>query len=148
MKVEGSYQLKADAGRVWELLNDASVLADCIPGCKSLKASGKNAYEAEMSVGIGMIRGTYSGRVEIVDPKPPKSYRLRISGEGPGGFIKGDALVELEAASGGETTVTVSGEGEVGGLLARVGQRLVGQASKSLMNQFFDCLGKKARSGD
>lgn len=146
MKVEGTYQLKADVARVWELLNDATVLADCIPGCKSLKPAGKNAYEAELSVGIGMIRGAYSGRVEIVNPKPPKSYRLKVEGDGPGGFIKGDATVELDEAGVGVTTVTVSGEGEVGGMLARVGQRLIGQASKTLMTQFFDCLAKKARA--
>ena len=147
MKIEGSYDLSADLDRTWALLNDAGILADCIPGCKGLTPSGKNAYDAELSVGIGMIRGTYSGHVVIADQKPPKSYRLKVDGDGPGGFIKGDAVVTLEESATGRTTVTVAGEGEVGGMLARVGQRLVGQASKSLMKQFFDCLAKKAKAG-
>jgi carbon monoxide dehydrogenase subunit G len=145
VKVEGTYELRSNVEHVWRLLNDATVLAECIPGCRSLEPAGKNAYTAEMSVGIGMIRGTYSGRVEIVDPKPPSSYHLKVEGEGPGGFIKGDALVELAKSADG-TTITVSGEGEIGGMLARVGQRLASQASRSLMNQFFDCLGRKAKA--
>lgn len=146
MKIEGTYEVKADVERTWKLLNDAAVLADCIPGCKSLVPDGKDAYRAEMAVGIGMIRGTYSGRVQIVGRHAPKSYRLKVDGDGPGGFIKGDAVVTLIAASSGVTTVSVAGEGAVGGMLARVGQRLIGQASKSLMKQFFDCLAKKAKA--
>ncbi|MBI4305095.1 MAG: carbon monoxide dehydrogenase subunit G [Chloroflexi bacterium] len=146
MKIEGTYELKAGIETVWDMLNDPDVLASCIPGCKSLTAEGKNAYQAELSVGIGMIRGTYSGSVRITDQKRPKSYRLKIEGEGPGGFIKGDASVNLDDSGNETTTVTVSGDGEVGGVLARVGQRLIGQTSKSLMKQFFDCLGKQART--
>jgi carbon monoxide dehydrogenase subunit G len=146
VNVEETYEVKADIARVWALLNDPETLADCIPGCKSLEPAGKNAYRAEMSVGIGMIRGTYAGRVQIVDPKPPRSYRMKLEGEGPGGFIRGEAAISLKEAAGGGTTVSVAGEGELGGLLARVGQRLAAQASRSLMKQFFDCLAKKARS--
>lgn len=145
MKIEGTYELKSGIDAVWDMLNDPDVLASCIPGCKSLEPDGKNAYRAELSVGIGMIRGTYSGRVQIANQKPPKSYRLKLEGEGPGGFIKGDASVTLSETDKGSTSVTVDGEGEVGGMLARVGQRLIGQASKSLMKQFFDCLSKQAR---
>ena len=148
MKIEGSYELNADVDHTWALLNDPGVLAGCIPGCKGLTPAGKNAYDAELSVGIGMIRGTYSGHVVIADQKPPKSYRLRVDGDRPGGFIKGDAVVTLESSKAGRTTVTVAGEGEVGGMLARVGQRLVSQASRTLMQQFFDCLAKKAKAGN
>lgn len=145
MKIEGSYEIKASRQRVWDLLNDVEVLRDCIPGCESLTPAGADSFEAELSVGIGMIRGSYSGRVRISDRKQPESYRLKVEGEGPGGFIKGDAAISLAESSPGATTVTVDGEGEVGGMLARVGQRLIGQASKSLMKQFFDCAGKKAK---
>lgn len=145
MKIEGSYEIKASRQRVWDLLNDVEVLRDCIPGCKSLTPAGADSFEAELSVGIGMIRGAYSGRVRISDQNEPESYRLTVEGEGPGGFIKGDASISLAESGSDATTVTVDGEGEVGGMLARVGQRLIGQASKSLMKQFFDCAGKKAR---
>ncbi|MBM3959582.1 MAG: carbon monoxide dehydrogenase subunit G [SAR202 cluster bacterium] len=145
LKIEGSYEIKAARERVWDLLNDVDVLRDCIPGCESLTPAGPDTFEAELSVGIGMIRGSYSGRVRISDRKKPGSYRLEIEGEGPGGFIKGDATITLQATGESVTTVTVDGDGEVGGMLARVGQRLIGQASKSLMKQFFDCAGKKAR---
>ena len=49
-------------------------------------------------------------------------------------------LVEAEGA----TLVKVTGQGQVGGLMARVGQRLLSTASKMMMDRFFCCLQAKA----
>jgi carbon monoxide dehydrogenase subunit G len=38
--------------------------------------------------------------------------------------------------------LTVEGEAEVGGLIARVGQRLLGRASRMIMDKTFKCLQK------
>jgi uncharacterized protein len=121
-----------------------SVLQECIPGCKSLKETGKDQYEAELLVGIGPVRGTYKGTVQIKDRKAPKSYRLIIEGKGGAGFVKGDGVVSLTSGASGGTKVDVKGSGEAGGMLARVGQRLMSGAANNLLKQFFTCLGKQA----
>ncbi len=43
----------------------------------------------------------------------------------------------------GETRIDLAGDTRVTGIIARVGQRLMGGASKMIMNQFFDCLRSK-----
>jgi carbon monoxide dehydrogenase subunit G len=44
---------------------------------------------------------------------------------------------------GQSTLVNVRGDGQVGGTVAGVGQRMLGGVAKMLMGQFFDCLKKQ-----
>jgi carbon monoxide dehydrogenase subunit G len=100
-----------------------------------------------MKVGVAAIRGTYKGKVAIVDKEAPSSYTLQVEGSGGPGFVKGEAKVTLAAAEEGTgTQVVVDGEGQVGGMLAGVGQRMLPGVAKMLMNQFFECLIGKANS--
>jgi len=145
VEISGTFELKATPDRAWELLNDVSVLQKCIPGCKSLTATGKDQYEAELNVGIGPVRGTYRGTVQIEERKPPRSYRLTIEGRGGAGFVRGDGVVSLAESASGGTRIDVKGTAEAGGMLARVGQRLINSAANNLLKQFFTCLGKQPR---
>jgi uncharacterized protein len=86
--------------------------------------------------------------VSMLDKNPPRSYRLVVEGKGSPGFVNGEALVELIADGDAATTVRVTGSGQVGGLIARVGQRLLGSVSKMMMDRFFDSLQKSVRSAD
>jgi carbon monoxide dehydrogenase subunit G len=46
----------------------------------------------------------------------------------------------LQDVAGDQTAVHVSGDGQVGGVMAGVGQRLVEGVAKQLMGQFFQCM--------
>jgi carbon monoxide dehydrogenase subunit G len=71
--------------------------------------------------------------------KPYESYGLVIEGTGPSGFVRGESLVKL-TESDGKTTVDVDSESSSGGLLARVGQRMMESFSRNMMDRFFTCL--------
>ena len=92
-----------------------------------------------MKVGVAAIKGTYKGKVAIVEKEPPTEYTLQVEGSGGPGFVKGTAKIILEAEGEG-TRVNVEGDGQVGGMLAGVGQRMLPGVAKMLMNQFFECL--------
>ena len=147
MDISGTFNLKIDPRKAWDLLNDVAVLQACIPGCKSLKATGPDSYEAELSAGVGPVRGAYRGTVNLKDRNAPTSYRMIVEGSGAAGFIKGEGTITLAPGATGGTTVTVSGTAEAGGMIARVGQRLIGGAANQMLNQFFGCLSKRARAG-
>ncbi len=142
MKIEGSYNIAAPRPLVYEILRDPKALQECIPGCQELTLQEDGRYLARMQVGIAAVKGSFSGHVQIADEKPPTSYRLRIEGSGGPGFAKGEALVNLVDVETG-TRIEVDGDGQVGGMIAAVGQRVLLPAARSLMNQFFGCMQTK-----
>ena len=128
----------------WDALTDIEVLKQAIPGVESIDEIGPNEYSAKMNVGIGIVRGRFSGRVKLSDLDEPTSYRMAVTGDGPGGWIKGSGVLSLEGETPDVTKVSVEGDTQVGGLLARVGQRMIGNASNTLMKQFFAGIEKAA----
>ena len=118
------------------------VLASCIPGCESIRPTGEDAYEIALAVRVAAVSGAYKGGVSIEDKRHLQSYRMVVSGEGRGGTARGSGDLRFSEADGG-TVVEIEGDIQVTGVLARVGQRLLGAASRMMMNQFFDCLKSK-----
>jgi carbon monoxide dehydrogenase subunit G len=142
LKVEGSYLVAAPRDRVFDSLRNPTFLQQCIPGCQSLELQPDGRYLAKIQAGIAAVKGTFTGYVQITDEHSPTSYRLVVEGSGGPGFVKGDAVVSLSEVDGG-TKVDVNGDGQVGGLIASVGQRVLQPAARSMMNQFFGCMQSK-----
>jgi carbon monoxide dehydrogenase subunit G len=144
MDLSASYPFAAPPDSVWRLLIDPEIVASCLPGCDRLEPVGEDRYRATLTVGVAAITGQYTGTVAILDKRPPHSYRLVVEGLGGPGFVKGEATIEL-AEQGDMTIVNVKGQGQVGGRVAQVGQRLLGMASKMMMDRVFSCLQQRAR---
>ena len=146
MQLSATYTFNAPREAVWALLLDPEVLAECLPGCESLEPTGDGTYRAALTVGVAAISGRYTGTVTIADSQEPSRYTLVVDGKGRGGFVKGEADVSLvpDGDRDGGTLVTVDGRAQVGGTVARVGQRLLASVSKMMMDRFFGCLSQKA----
>lgn len=142
--LSATYRFAATPATVWSLLIDPQVIASCLPGCDRLEPIGEDQYRAALTVAVAAISGQYRGTVTILDKQPPHSYRLVVEGSGTPGFVKGEATVAL-VEQNDTTTVTVRGQAQVGGLIARVGQRLLGSVSKMMMDRFFACLQEKLK---
>lgn len=143
MKLTGTYQFDANAAKVWAALTDPKSLEQCIPGCEGLKHQGNNVYEADLTVGVGPIRGKYHAKISMQDQVQNRSFRLVVQGTGATGFVNGDALITLEEING-KTTVTVDADSQAGGPIMRVGQRMMGSVGKMMMDRFFSCIQKSA----
>jgi uncharacterized protein len=139
MDITGTYTFNAPPDKVWDLLMDPAVIASCIPGCEALDPAGDDRYRARLNVGLAAITGTYEGTVAITDKTPHTSYRLTVEGQGKPGFVKGNATISLRA-DGATTVVDVGGTVQTGGMIARLGQRLIANVSKMMQDRFFACL--------
>jgi carbon monoxide dehydrogenase subunit G len=142
MDVTGTYTFAAPPTRVWALMQDPDAIASCIPGCERLEPDGVDRYKAAITIGMAAITGRYEGTVVISEKLEPSSYKLTVAGQGRPGFIKGDATITLRA-DGDNTIVDVFGIVQIGGTIARLGQRLVGSAAKMMQDKFFACLASK-----
>jgi carbon monoxide dehydrogenase subunit G len=136
MKIEGTTDIPASRDRVWAAFLDPTILAAAIPGCEKLEAIGPDEYKAVMKVGVGPIKGTFEGKVRLMDQQPPERYRMAVEGTGAPGFVRGEAVMRLEDA-GSATRVAYDADVQVGGLIASVGQRMLGGVSRMMLDQFF-----------
>ena len=130
----------APSQEVWDLLTDPQSLQHCTPGCKQLNEIATDEYAATMEVGIGPIKGIFNGKISMKEKAPPRSYKLIVEGSGAAGFVRGEGALTLQDEGGDQTAVHVSGDGQVGGVMAGVGQRLFDGVAKQLMGQFFQCM--------
>lgn len=144
MKIEGTHELSAPRGRVWQALTDPAVLQRCIPGCEGLERTGENAYAATLRAGVGSIKGVFKGSVRLEDVRAPEHYRMVVEGKGQPGFLKGTGDLDLEEREG-VTVVRYAGDVQVGGTLASVGQRMIQGAAKMMASQFFTAVEAEAQ---
>ena len=136
MKIEGSADIPAPREKVWAAFRDPNILAKALPGCEKLEAIGPNEYKATMKVGVAAIKGTFEGKVKLSDLEPPNRYRMAVEGSGGPGFVRGDAGMQMTDVDGG-TKVSYDADVQVGGLIASVGQRMLGGVTKMMLEQFF-----------
>jgi carbon monoxide dehydrogenase subunit G len=136
VKIEGSYTFNAPREKVWQVLLDPKIMAQCMPGCESLTEVGPDQYEATLKVGVASVKGSYKGKVSIKDKEEPSHYVLSGEGSGGPGFMRGDVAIDLEE-NRGQTVLKYSTDAKVGGLIASIGQRMLNGVAKMMLEQFF-----------
>jgi len=140
MKIEGEYVFDGKQEDVWVLVRDPEVLASCLPGAQSLQQVGENEYDGEMRVRIGPISGAFAGKIFVTNEVPPVSCTLTVEGTGKIGFLKGTGDIDMADQGEGKTLMKYTGEVQIGGKVASVGQRLFDTVSKGMIKQGLDKL--------
>lgn len=138
MEMSGTRVITADRETVWEALNSADVLKECIPGCTELTGTPEDGFDAVVTQKVGPVKATFKGSVSLSDIVRPESYR--ISGEGKGGvagFAKGGASVQLNEIPEG-TELVYEVDAKVGGKIAQLGNRIINGFATKMANAFFD----------
>ena len=143
MNIEGKYSFNVSRQKLWDTLLDPEVLASCIPGCREFRPTSEDRYKVSLKVGVGAVSGTYSATVAVIDKKEPDTYTMLVEGKGSGTTLTGRGTMTLHETEKG-SEVSLVADARVTGIIARVGQRLMGSASKSLVGQFFDCIRARA----
>jgi uncharacterized protein len=145
MNLSANYVFDAPIQQVWDLLMDPKAVGGCLPGCRGLTPVGEDRYEVELSLAIAAIAGNFKGTVSLENKVPPQSYNLIVEGAGRQGFVKGRANILLEE-DGERTRVQVDAQADAGGMIARVGQRLLEGVARTTMDRFYGCLSKHCES--
>jgi uncharacterized protein len=145
MKIEGTHELRAKRERVYQALTDPEVLKRCIPGCERLEQTAENVYATTLRAGVGSIKGVFTGSVRLEEMRAPEHYRLVVEGKGQPGFLKGTGDLDLEEGAGA-TLIKYSGDVQVGGTIASVGQRMIQGAARMMASQFFTAIEAEAKT--
>ena len=139
LDIGGEESFETGIEALWRALNDPAVLVKCIPGCKEMIPDGEDRFKLVLNLKVASVGGSFEGAISLADKQPPAHCKVAVSGEGSLGQGSGSATFSLEPQPTG-TLMRYSGEGEIGGLVAGVGQRILKGVSKYLIGQFFKAL--------
>ncbi len=139
MKIEGIQKIDAPRERIFAALVDPAVLQKCIPGCEQMEKTGENQYSAKLTAGVGPVKGVFTATVSLQEIVAPEHYKLVVEGKGQPGFVKGSGELNLKEA-GSATEIQYTGDVNVGGLIASVGQRMIQATANMLAARFFKSL--------
>ena len=147
MILSGTYEFSAPRERVWELLQDPSVLAKALPGTERLVLAAEDRFEGVMKVSIGPVTAAkFDVSVTLTEKDPPRRFVMQIDGKGGVGYTRGSATIELDEKSATETVLRYDSNIQVGGKIAAVGQRLLEQVGKMMSKQALEALEREMRA--
>ena len=151
MELTGTHTFPAPQPVVWRVLTDPETLRRTLPGCQKFELQPDGSYNVTMSIGIAAIKGTYTGHVRLENERPPDFYTLKVGAKGAAGFVdgRGDFILAPTGAENAQTLLTYTGDAQVGGKIAGVGQRLIKAGAQMIAGQFFKALEKElVRQGE
>lgn len=143
---EGQVLVKASPAAIWRALLDPESLKQIIPGCHSVEAVTPERFRAEVSLGVGPIKGRFTADVTLSDLDPERAARLSGTLSGPLGEAGGTGRVRLAPEEEG-TRISYAYGVDIGGKVASVGGRMIKRAAQALIGQFFERLSRIA-AGD
>jgi uncharacterized protein len=143
LDIGGNEAIPASVEALWVALNDPKVLTRCIPGCKTMTEIAPDAYKVEMQLRVAAVGGSFEGEISLSDKQAPKTCNIKVSGAGTLGHGNGTARFEIEPNGENGSQLVYKGTGEIGGLVAGVGQRILASVSKHLIGRFFVALRKE-----
>lgn len=137
IKLAGSVAVDAPREQVWSLFFDADVMkeiANKVPGIKVEKLTqvSEDRYEGSAVIGVAMVKGRYDIVVNVVEKRPPEYVKIKGEGKGGGNIASGEMALTLTSREN-QTMVEYAGQGNVGGALASVGQRLIDTVGKQFI---------------
>lgn len=143
---EGSAEVSATREEIWAMLLDPRTLEAIIPGAHKVEKVSDTHFRADVTLGVGPVKGRYRADIELSDMVEPEAVTLSGGTEGALGSGRGQGRITLTATESG-TRVSYSFEAGIGGKVASIGGRLLDGAARVVIGQFFQSLARYAGRG-
>src|SRR5208282_3260485 len=79
---EGEADVAAPAAKLWAMLLDPDTLLAVVPGAHAVEKKSDTEFYADVTLGIGPVKGRYRATISLFDLNPPHSLTLTGSVEG------------------------------------------------------------------
>jgi len=137
MELKGRHTVNATPATLWNMLMDTDTLSKIVPGISKLEKTGDNAYKSILELKIGPVGGSFTGNLQMENIEEQKGFTLKVQQNSSIGNANATMKIELIPVNPNETEVAFDGDVKVSGLLASMGQRILGSAANMLTKQFF-----------
>ncbi|MGG1660213.1 SRPBCC family protein [Brevibacillus sp. NRS-1366] len=144
MNLKGEVSFKQPVEKIWDALHNPEILKNAVPGCEGLVLTGVGEYDVILKLGVAAVKGEYTGKVKLEDVEPSAHYILKAEGSGKPGFVSAEMDCKL-IPSGNGCKLVWECNAEVGGMIASVGNRVLGGIAKFMAGKFFNDIEKQLK---
>ncbi len=146
MQLTGKHVVNALPSKIWEMLMDTDTLARIVPGISRLEKTGENKYKSIIEIKMGPVNSSFTGDLQMEDIKEPEGFTLKVQQNSKIGNANAAIKISLLPVNENSTEVSFDGDVKLSGMLAAMGQRLIGGVSNTLTKQFFSNMEKELQS--
>ena len=139
---KGSEVVMAQRQVVWDFITDPQKVGGCVPGLKSMQVIDADHFDAEVKVGIGILKGTMKVKYEVTSKDPPSKITMKMDGSGLGSKALINAVVELKEVPQG-TPLDWTADVTVSGTIASLGARYLNDVAYKTVSEMFSCIREK-----
>jgi carbon monoxide dehydrogenase subunit G len=143
MQLTGKHIVNAVPPKVWKMLMDTETLAKVVPGISKLEKTGENTFKSIVEIKLGPVNGSFTGNLEMEDVNEEKGFTLKVLQNSKIGNANAAIKIDLLPVDDKQTEVAFDGDVKLSGLIAGMGQRVMGSVSNTLAKQFFSNLEKE-----
>jgi uncharacterized protein len=137
MLLTGNHILNAPPKKIWEMLMNTDTLAKIVPGITRLEKTGDNTFKSILEIKLGPVSGSFTGNLQLEEMKEPESFTLKVQQNSKMGNADATIKINMTSVNEHQTEVSFDGDAKISGLLARMGQRVLGGVANTLTKQFF-----------
>ena len=143
MQLTGKHIVNAAPSKVWDMLMDTDTLARIVPGISRLEKTGENTYKSILDIKLGPVSGSFNGNLQMDEIAAPDGFTLKVQQNSKIGNANAAIKIGLMNVEEKKTEVSFDGDVKLSGLLASMGQRVIGSVANTLSKQFFSNLEKE-----
>lgn len=137
MQLRGSHIFDAKAASVWQVLMNPDLLAKVVPGVTRLETLSENNFKSILTVKVGPVSGSFSGNLQLENIDPEKSFTLTAKQNSNIGNANAIVKININMVDDKQTELVFDGDVKLSGMLATMGQRVVGGVANTITKQFF-----------
>lgn len=146
MHITQEFEVARSVGQVWDMFQDVSSVAQCLPGAMLTEDKGNNVYGGSIAVKLGPIAATFEGEATVTPDPDSRAASIEGRGVDKRGGSRGQVKVNYSLASSGSggTKVSIDADVTLAGPAAQFGRTgLINEMSKRLIGDFASCLEAK-----
>ena len=143
MQLAGKHVLHAAPPKVWATLMNMDTLARVVPGISRLEQIDDHTFKSVLDIKLGPVSGSFTGNLQLADLQEPNAFTLKAQQNSKIGNANAAIKINLTPVGAGDTEIVFDGDVRLSGMMASLGQRVMGGVSSSLTKQFFSNLEKE-----
>ena len=150
MRFENHFDVDAPIEQVWNAVLDVERVAPTVPGAQVLDRISEDAYKVAIKVKVGPMSMTYRGEVEITE-RDEAAHRAVMKARAKESRGQGTADADVTmvlAGDDGRTSATVTTEVQLSGKVATMGQGVLQDVSRRLVETFAGNLAGMLETGE